>query len=110
MAKRFNFNDDEDFRSKWQDQEDDDEEYDDDDIDWENSFELDGNMLVNFELKQQELDQDLLKTTINFLSQSFFWKFRKIDTKLKMIKSTYEAFRLMTQDDESEDDQVEETS
>ena len=39
----------------------------------------------------QDSNQKLLWMAIRILEKSFFWKFRKKATKLKMIESTYES-------------------
>lgn len=84
MAKNRFSNDDED-----EDMDEDMEQYFDmDDLENASAF-IDA---AQMELVNREQDQNILKMTIDFLNKSWFWKFRKLDTKLKMIEDTYRRF------------------
>lgn len=45
--------------------------------------------LMQLNLAQLDINQRLLFKTIKMLSRSWFWRFRRPATKLKMIRETY---------------------
>lgn len=50
----------------------------------------------------RDLDQKLLCRAIKMLEKSFFWRFRKNDTKLKLVFETYHTLKsiLIPEDEE----------
>jgi ABC-type uncharacterized transport system substrate-binding protein len=82
MERRFRFDDDD------SDDEDNMEDFDMDEF-------LDETVLIDasqMQLVERDQNQRLLQDVINFLQKSFFWRFRKNETKLKMINQTYQEF------------------
>jgi hypothetical protein len=84
MEKRFHFDDD---------------DSDDDEDEMDEAFDMDEFMdeaaiIDASQLALVERDQNsrILTEVINYLSKSIFWRFRKNDTKLKMINQTYQEF------------------
>ena len=88
---------------------DDDHEDEDMDEEMEHYFDMDdleGAAFVDaahVELVNREQDQNILKLSIKLLEKSWFWKFRTLDTKLKLIEKTYNNFLvLLDQTDDEE--------
>lgn len=44
---------------------------------------------------QKEINQELLFKTVDFLSKSFFWKFKSNRKKLQLIVETYQTFKTL---------------
>lgn len=84
MEKRFHFDDDD---------SDDDEDMEDEVFDMD-EFMDEAALIDATQMALVERDQNarILTEVINYLSKSFFWRFRKNETKLKMINQTYQEF------------------
>lgn len=54
--------------------------------------------MMNMEIAQSELNQHLLSQAIGIAKQSFFWRFRSTETKLKEIKKIYQELIEMTEE------------
>jgi len=48
-------------------------------------------------LVQYELNQNLIAKTIAFLEKSWFWKFKSVEIKLKLIEETYNKFKELSE-------------
>ena len=48
-------------------------------------------------LVQYELNQSLIAKTIAFLEKSWFWKFKSVEIKLKLIEETYNKFKELSE-------------
>lgn len=44
---------------------------------------------------QKEINQELLFKTVDFLSKSFFWRFKSNKRKLQLIVETYQTFKTL---------------
>ena len=49
--------------------------------------------LIQLELVEVDLNQKLLFRSIKMLEKSWFWRFRRTQTKLKMIAEAYALFK-----------------
>lgn len=91
--RNFHFNDD-DHEDVEHDEYDDEYEIDPQIVEW---------MQVDF--ISVDLNHRLLATTIKMLEKSFWWRFRKLETKLRIISETYEIFNVLIQEDEDESEE-----
>lgn len=64
-----------------------DEEFDDPDLEFE---------IERIEIANREINEQLLNDAIEICSKSWFWYFRKIDSKLEQIKKTYSVLKSLT--------------
>ncbi len=96
--KRFNYDENDDF----QDENFYEEENEDDDVVYISQQEYDAIErqdaldLMQLELVELDLNQRLLFKTIKMLEKSWIWRFRKTNTKLKMISEAYAMMQQLT--------------
>ena len=57
---------------------------------------------AQMELVNREQDQNVLKLAVDFVSNSWFWKFRRLDTKLRMMETAYKKFINLLDEDSKE--------
>jgi len=87
--KRFNYEDDED-ENFYLDEDDEVEEEDYDQL--VDVFQLN--------LVQYELNQSLIAKTVAFLEKSWFWSFKSVENKLKLVEETYNKFKKLSEQKE----------
>lgn len=74
----------------WQDGDDDEEDMDMEEYEVEKSDIL---RAMELDLLERELDLKVLRLSLKLLEKSFWWRFCKFETKLKMIAKTYLIFK-----------------